>query len=470
MIEELTVEELIYRVADAGDSVDAGAAVAVVAMLGAGLMEMSLAITGRKLSDPSAQESIRKLIEGLQAVSARKAADHDWEVAEEYQAASQLPADTNDQERRRSDARLTAAMRRGRTQLMLRSAILETLAHADAALELTADSVLPDAGAGVHLLRAALLAAYCGQDAAWQQLECAIQEVAAQPERPRIDLDVSSLRQDMANDQVRDLERVDGALQRFTERLESPETTQVMGRRSTSASTPATREATPETAATSDRMWEWSLDELISRTESAAPTPSTGATVPVVAALGVSLLLRAIDLHTHVPPDSQGAFDSLEVEGSLRLLLSEFSDDADFDRDIVQRYLRALRGPCSTDEEREERRDRLREHLVRGTLGLHKQVLSILHVLSQIGNAVTIIDAGGRNEALAGVHFLEGAVAALRSCIEANVGDLERRLASEEGSVLPTLEWLPTFRDEVRQAGEEARTRSAIVRAALSAG
>jgi formiminotetrahydrofolate cyclodeaminase len=190
-----------------------------------------------------------------------------------------------------------------------------------------------------------------------------------------------------------------------------------------------------------ETLWSASLAGFRDATASAEPTPGGGSVAGVSAALGLGLVIMALEISAKrkdaVQPEEAKAL--IEV---ARRLLEQLSGDADDDIRAFRTYMAALKLPKQTEEEKERRKEALQgatrkatqapllaaRHIIEA-LGLAERAapLAHLHVISDVG---------------AGTGLLEGALKAMLFNVDVNLpglADTEMKVAwGEERASLAT--------------------------------
>ena len=181
-----------------------------------------------------------------------------------------------------------------------------------------------------------------------------------------------------------------------------------------------------------ESLWDLGARELLDRTASGAPTPGGGSVAGVTAALGLGLVVMALELSAGHKNASPGV---PEVLGGARSLLPALAGDADADARAFEGYMAALGLPKITEPEKAARRAALQAAALTASqvpLAAARHVLAALELASEAaelsaGNVVSDVGAGAA--------LLGGALRAGLLGVDVNLAHVaqERRPELEEG-------------------------------------
>lgn len=148
-----------------------------------------------------------------------------------------------------------------------------------------------------------------------------------------------------------------------------------------------------------ESLWDLNARDLLARTASAAPTPGGGSVAGVTAALGLGLVVMALEVSANHKNAAPGVPDLL---GRARDLLPQLAQGADEDARAFEGYMAALGLPKVTEQEKAARKEALQAAALEAsrvplTAGLH--TLSALELASEAaelsaGNVVSDVGAG----------------------------------------------------------------------------
>jgi methenyltetrahydrofolate cyclohydrolase len=192
-------------------------------------------------------------------------------------------------------------------------------------------------------------------------------------------------------------------------------------------------------------IWNWTLKEFRDRTASNSATPGGGAVAATSAALGLSLVIMALEITSRKKNPSSTSLDLAELLSSARENLELLSRCADDDMKVFQAYMEALALPKETELQKSARKKALAEALLKATdvpLSVARHVLRALDIAAasaKISSRNVLSDVG------VGAALLGGAVKGILYNVDTNITGLddaqtqartatERRLLARESS------------------------------------
>ncbi len=161
MLVDLTVRELLERVAS-GEPVPGGGSIAALcAALAAGLAEMVARLTAGRQDDPALNNEMNRLIDRAQALRAdlTRAVDLDSEAYAKVMLAYRMPKATAEEKRLRSEAIQEALKEAARVPLAVAEMAVDVLGMAALAVSKGNKNAVTDGLAGALMARSAVLAA-----------------------------------------------------------------------------------------------------------------------------------------------------------------------------------------------------------------------------------------------------------------------------------------------------------------------
>ncbi len=146
-------------------------------------------------------------------------------------------------------------------------------------------------------------------------------------------------------------------------------------------------------------LWDLNARDLLDQTASAAPTPGGGSVAGVTAALGLGLVIMALEISQH---HKNAAPQLPDLLGRARDLLPQLAHDADEDARAFEGYMAALGLPRGTEREKTERKKALQTAALTASqvpLAAARHVLAALDLASEAaeasaGNVVSDVGAG----------------------------------------------------------------------------
>jgi formiminotetrahydrofolate cyclodeaminase len=174
---------------------------------------------------------------------------------------------------------------------------------------------------------------------------------------------------------------------------------------------------------TAPTLWDMGLAQFRDATASAEPTPGGGSVAGVSAALGLGLVIMALEISVK-RKDAQRIEETSALIAEARELMASLAADADEDVRAFRAYMAALKLPKTTDEEKAARKTVMQQstrnatqapllaagHIVAALrIAQYAVPLSHLHVVSDVG---------------AGAALLEGALKAVLYNVDINLPSL----------------------------------------------
>ncbi|HWQ89859.1 MAG TPA: cyclodeaminase/cyclohydrolase family protein [Desulfitobacteriaceae bacterium] len=147
-------------------------------------------------------------------------------------------------------------------------------------------------------------------------------------------------------------------------------------------------------------VWQWSIDEFLAQSASAAPIPGGGSVSAYAGALAASMVCMVANL-------TIGKEKYKDVEAQVREILAQGQDllaalKQGLSQDIEEfsKYMAVLKLPKATEEQKADRGAEMQKVLVSATntpLAIAQncfQILKLAQILAPIGNKAAISDVG----------------------------------------------------------------------------
>lgn len=183
-------------------------------------------------------------------------------------------------------------------------------------------------------------------------------------------------------------------------------------------------------------LWDASLAAFRDRTASAEPTPGGGSVACVAGVLGSGLLVMAAEITHKASP-------AAELEAWLRdarALIARLAERADHDVACFEGYMRALRLPRATEEERTTRKEALRAAALEATAAPLEAAADMARALELGVGLAKLAKKSVMSDVLAGADLLEGAIRASLRNVDVNLAALgdhpERDAAARQRDAL----------------------------------
>jgi len=182
---------------------------------------------------------------------------------------------------------------------------------------------------------------------------------------------------------------------------------------------------TPITDSTAviDTLWTQSLQDFLSATASAQPTPGGGSVAGVTAACGLGLVVMALEISGKRKDVAQPAqINALLVES--RQVMAQIAGAADADIAAFRAYMAALKLPKDTDDQKRQRAESLQAAVIRATespLQAARFMVAALHLATR---ALPLTHPHVLSDVGAGAGILEGALKAVLLNVDINLPGL----------------------------------------------
>ena len=172
-----------------------------------------------------------------------------------------------------------------------------------------------------------------------------------------------------------------------------------------------------------ETLWHSRLADFREATASAQPTPGGGSVAGVSAALGVGLLIMALEISVK-RKDAVLPENARELIAEARRLMALLSAGADGDILAFRGYMTALQLPKATDAEKALRREKLQSATRQATESPLQTARHILDALRLAGKAVPLTHTHVVSDVAAGASLLEGALKAVLFNVDINLPSL----------------------------------------------
>lgn len=176
-------------------------------------------------------------------------------------------------------------------------------------------------------------------------------------------------------------------------------------------------------------IWKMSLSGFLDATSSESPTPGGGSVSAVCGALGLGLVIMALEITIRGTPSSQ---ETESLLNEARKLLEEVKTRADEDVAVFNAYMSALRLPKSTDEEKDNRKRALKAATIRATEVPLQTARNLHSSLLLASRAVEFSKVHVLSDVAAGADLLLGAILASLRNVDINVASLKDAALAEE--------------------------------------
>jgi formiminotetrahydrofolate cyclodeaminase len=173
----------------------------------------------------------------------------------------------------------------------------------------------------------------------------------------------------------------------------------------------------------SGTLWSATLAEFRDATASAEPTPGGGSVAGVTAALGLGLVIMALEV-------SINRKDAVQIDaakaliGEARCLMAGLTNDADADVRAFGGYMAALKLPKVTDEEKQRRKQALQQATQAATETPLQAARHIVDALRIAQAAVPLSHQHVISDVGAGTALLDGALKAVLLNVDINLSGL----------------------------------------------
>ena len=188
-------------------------------------------------------------------------------------------------------------------------------------------------------------------------------------------------------------------------------------------------------ASAEETLWNPGLAAFRDATASAEPTPGGGSVAAVSATLGLGLVIMALEI-------SAKRKDAVQPEEARRLIaeahevMERLGADADEDIRAFRAYMKALKLPKATDEEKDSRKGALQTASRRATEAPLVAARHMVEALRLAGRALPLTHLHVVSDIGAGTGLLEGALKAVLFNVDVNLpsladAEMKARLAGE---------------------------------------
>lgn len=208
-------------------------------------------------------------------------------------------------------------------------------------------------------------------------------------------------------------------------------------------------------------VWQSTLDELRDRVASVEPVPASGCVAAVSATLGISLLIKALEITSNkkgFAGESQKLNTLLNAAKALAARLAQYADE---DVTSFNAYLKSAKLPESNDAERDERQQAM-------AVAVRQAIETPVEAAHAAGpgirlaaDAVGIVPKSLIADLGAAAALVAGAVRGLIFCAESNI----RQLASDQDAYQEVSRQLQDLEREVARQ-EDALRREVAARIA----
>ena len=167
-------------------------------------------------------------------------------------------------------------------------------------------------------------------------------------------------------------------------------------------------------------IWNLTLADFRAATASTQPTPGGGSVACVSGALGLGLIIMALEISA----SRKGAVwppEAVELLSTARRALEALSADADADIAAFQAYMDSLKLPKATDDDKRARAQAMQDATRRATEAPLAAAQRIVDALRLGERAVTFTHAHVVSDVGAGVALLEGALKAVLGNVDVNL-------------------------------------------------
>lgn len=186
-------------------------------------------------------------------------------------------------------------------------------------------------------------------------------------------------------------------------------------------------------------LWDLSLKDFRSELGSSAPTPGGGSTAAVCGSFGLGLVVMALEIsRPRAAPGAEGGnVEASAGEGPdallerARTLEQRIETHADRDVRVFEEYMRALKLPRATDEEREARAQAMAvaaRVAAEAPIAAGRDLLAALELGLQ---ACPLVKRSVASDVLGGADLLLGALSALLRNVDINLSALSDQSVRE---------------------------------------
>jgi formiminotetrahydrofolate cyclodeaminase len=170
-------------------------------------------------------------------------------------------------------------------------------------------------------------------------------------------------------------------------------------------------------ASMADSLWDLSLRDALVATTSPSPTPGGGSIAPLTGALGLALVIMALEV-THRKHASEALAGTI-TRG--RQVLASIAEHADRDAAVFQTYMQALELPNDGAEQQAVRGAALKAAVLQATHTPLSAAAACLEALHFSESVAALVQRNVRSDLLAGADILLGALRAALRSVEINL-------------------------------------------------
>jgi len=180
-----------------------------------------------------------------------------------------------------------------------------------------------------------------------------------------------------------------------------------------------------------ETLWDLSLQDALTQTASANPTPGGGSVAPISGAFGVGLVVMALEVTQTNRPSEQ--LSAGIARG--RVLIEALQGAAERDVAVFRAYMQAVALPRHTEAERAARTLARQEAIAQAASAPLTAADACVQALSWAAQMTTLVQKNVWSDLLAGADLVYGALRAVLRTLEINLTalrDQEQRKALSE--------------------------------------
>jgi formiminotetrahydrofolate cyclodeaminase len=181
-------------------------------------------------------------------------------------------------------------------------------------------------------------------------------------------------------------------------------------------------------------LWNTTLAEFREQVASSAPTPGGGAVASVGGALGLGLVVMAIEISRKGGDERTRELDVLLTQA--REILGRLTEHADHDVRVFQAYMAAAALPRALDEEKRARKNAMSDAALAAASAPLAAAADMVTALGIARAAAPLIKRSVASDVLGGADLLAGSVTAALRNVDVNLAglasdDLRARVRSD---------------------------------------
>jgi formiminotetrahydrofolate cyclodeaminase len=176
-----------------------------------------------------------------------------------------------------------------------------------------------------------------------------------------------------------------------------------------------------------DSLWDLSLRDILAATASPSPTPGGGSIAPLTGALGLALVVMALEV-THKKRENEALANAI-TRG--KALLATIADHADRDAAVFQTYMQAFELPKASPEQQTVRATALEAAVLQATHTPLSAAAACLEALHFSESVAALVQRNVVSDLLAGADILLGAFKAALRSVDINLPAVRDQLAKQ---------------------------------------